>query len=172
MDTAIIDAINARVGRDDTLYHLGDFAWKASKYGHYRNRLNVRKLHIIKGNHDSSSIRPICSSLNELLSIKIRYRDNEPRIKIQLCHYPMLSWDALHYGGVHLYGHSHGTYEAQLDALFPGRRAMDVGVDNIHKLFGRWGPVSLPEVLSYLGVTSGESVKVAGPFRESEDDTC
>ena len=147
-----------------TLYHLGDFAWKASKYGHYRQRLNVRKLHMIQGNHDSGSLRAHCSSFNKMLSLKIKYQDEPHRLKIQLCHYPMLSWDSLHYGGIHLYGHSHGTYEDQLDTMFPGRRAMDVGVDNIHKLTGHWGPISLPEVLHRLGATSTPTDRVKGPF--------
>ena len=49
MDTRLIGAINDRVGRDDELYILGDFAWKTGRYGHYRNRIYCRKIHFIMG---------------------------------------------------------------------------------------------------------------------------
>lgn len=32
-----------------------------------------------------------------------------------------------------------------------GRKAMDVGIDNIHRLFGEWRPISLHEILTILG---------------------
>lgn len=55
------------------------------------------------------------------------------------------------HGGYHLYGHCHSTFEKKLNALFIGRKAMDVGIDNIHRLLGEWRPISLDEVLYFLG---------------------
>lgn len=149
MDDAIIDACNECVGRDDILYHLGDFCWKASRAGHYRQRLNVRKLHIIQGNHDSSSLAAHCSSFKSICTLKVP-QDKPCRLKIALCHYPMLSWDGLHYGGIHLYGHSHGGFEDELNSFFPGRLSMDVGVDNIYQLCGQWRPICLDQILSHM----------------------
>jgi hypothetical protein len=40
--------------------------------------------------------------------------------------------------------------EEQLDQWFPGRKAMDVGVDNIYRLTGEWRPISLDEVRGRL----------------------
>jgi hypothetical protein len=40
--------------------------------------------------------------------------------------------------------------EEQLDQWFPGRKAMDVGVDNIYRLTGEWRPISLDEILERL----------------------
>ena len=150
MDDAIIDACNEVVGRNDVLYHLGDFCWKASRAGHYRQRLNVRELHIIKGNHDSSSLGAHCSTFKEICTLKVRQDDGPTRLKVALCHYPMLSWDGLHYGSIHLYGHSHGGFEVELDGFFPKRLSMDVGVDNIFRLLGQWRPISLDEILFRL----------------------
>lgn len=144
MDDYLIDQINKYVYPEDELYHLGDFCWSASKAGHYRQRLKVRKLHIIRGNHDSSSLKQHCSTFQDMLCKKF---DGQ---KIHMLHYPMVSWDALHYGGIHLYGHCHGTYETQLDVLFPGRKSMDVGIDNIYRLTGEWRPISLNEVMERL----------------------
>ena len=151
MDDALIDACNAVVDRDDILCHQGDFCWMASRAGHYRQRLNVRKLHMIRGNHDSSSLAGHCTSFKEMHTLKLQLgAPATPRLKIALCHYPMLSWDGLHYGGIHLYGHSHGGFETELDGFFPDRLSKDVGVDNIFRLFGQWRPISLDEILTYL----------------------
>jgi calcineurin-like phosphoesterase family protein len=152
MDDTLIQQINLVVQPWDELYHLGDFCWQASRAGHYRQRLKVRKLHIIRGNHDSSSLKNHCSTFQDMLCKKVRLSGFNQTLKFHLLHYPMLTWDALHYGGIHLYGHSHGTYETQLDQLFPGRRSMDVGVDNIYRLTGMWNPISIDEVLMRLGV--------------------
>jgi hypothetical protein len=88
--------------------------------------------------------------------------------KIHMTHYPILSWDSLHHGGLHLYGHTHGIYEEKLDWIFPGRRAMDVGIDNIHKLTGQWRPISLLEVTKRLGTGVSEE-RVPGPFEEMQN---
>ncbi len=163
MDAIIIDQFNAVLKPDDILYHLGDFCWKASLAGHYRQRLKVRELHIIRGNHDSSSLRAQCSSMHDMLCCKFRIPGFKDRIKIQLCHYPMLSWDALHYGGIHLYGHSHGGYEDELNKIYPGRYSMDVGIDNMHRLTGTWQPMSLDFILGYLNIFPRDT-RVLGPF--------
>ena len=67
MNKVFIDSINNTVGRSDTLYHLGDFCWSAAKAGHYRQRINCRKIHIIRGNHDSSSLKSHFSSMNHMV---------------------------------------------------------------------------------------------------------
>ena len=141
MDAQLINSINNTVKRDDILYHLGDFCWSASRAGHYRQRLNVRQLHIVRGNHDSSSLKQHCSTFSDMLCKKFNGQ------KIHMLHYPMVSWDALHHGGIHLYGHCHGSMEVQLNMWFPNRKAMDVGVDNIYRLTGEWRPISLDEIL-------------------------
>ncbi len=144
MDTVIIDTINKYVDRNDELWHLGDFAWKASRCGHYRARLNVRQLHILQGNHDSASLRNFCSSFNTILCRKF---DGQ---RITLCHYPMVSWPHLHYGGLHLYGHAHHSLEDQLDAIWPQRQSMDVGIDSALHRFGEMRPFSLEEIFQIL----------------------
>jgi hypothetical protein len=69
-----------------------------------------------------------------------------------------------------LYGHSHGRYETELEVMHPGRRAMDVGVDNIHRLTGEWRPISLPEVIDRLvgdtPVTYTFDERLEGPFEK------
>jgi len=56
----------------------------------------------------------------------------------------------MQHGGIHVYGHSHGLFEDQLNKLWPGRRAMDVGVDYAYRLTREWRPLSLDEVLHWI----------------------
>ena len=142
MDTALIDGINSVVGRNDELWHLGDFGWGAKKYGHYRQRLNVRKLHVLRGNHDRSSLRRYVSSL-EMMVLR-KFND----IKFVLCHYPIYSWPARVHGAIHLYGHCHAMAEVHLDTVMPHRRSLDVGVDNGYRLLGEWRPFSIDEIIT------------------------
>ena len=144
MNVAIIDGINSVVKRNDVLYHMGDFTWGATKAGHFRQRLNVRKLHVCRGNHDRASLRRHVSSLEHMIFANIA------GLKFHLCHYPMATWAARQHGSYHLYGHSHGSMEDELNEQCPDRRAMDVGIDCAYEKFGQWRPFSLDEVLEQL----------------------
>ena len=135
MNNTLIDAINETVGRNDILYHLGDFCWSAAKTGSIRQRIKCRKLHVVRGNHDSSSLRSHVSSLNHMVFLK--------NPKIHLCHYPLAEWGSQYYGGYHLHGHCHNNLKLE-------GRAMDVGVDAIFNLTGEWRPISINEVISLL----------------------
>lgn len=168
MDDALIDGINAVVNPRDTLYFLGDFGWRPAEYGRYRSRLNVRELHVVRGNHDKSSLAHHCSTFNDMICRKFRVPGLEPRAKVHMCHYPILSWDAMHRGGIHLYGHCHGTVEKNMDKIHPNRRSMDVGIDNIHWETGEWRPISLDEIIQELGGNVTEE-RLPGPFESAAE---
>jgi hypothetical protein len=55
--------------------------------------------------------------------------------------------------------------EDNFDSIYPGRRSMDVGIDNIHKLTGEWRPISLAEVIERLGGDTTAD-RMPGPFEE------
>jgi len=165
MDAQMIDQINCIVRPNDELYHLGDFCWRAGLAGHYRQRLNVRRLYICRGNHDANSLKNHVSLMDLMLFRK--FNINGDTVKIHMCHYPLLSWGSLYHGGLHLYGHSHGKYEAQLDEIFPERRSMDVGIDVAFKLTGMWRPFCLDEVIERLGARE-LGTTLPGPFESLE----
>lgn len=144
MDAAIIDGINAAVGRNDELWILGDFCWKATKAGHYRQRIKVRQIHVVQGNHDPNSLR------NHVSSMALMVCRNFEDVRIHMSHYPLASWRAREHGSMHLYGHSHGTMEKALDIMWPGRRSMDVGMDEAYRRLGVWRPFSLDEIKEIL----------------------
>jgi calcineurin-like phosphoesterase family protein len=119
MNENIITAWNNWVKKDDFVYHLGDFAWKAQKAEAHFVRLNGHK-HLIVGNHDSKTVKNLpWKSVTNYREIKHNGR------LIILMHYPMLTWKNADHGSIHLYGHVHGT---PMDS-FMHTTSMDVGMD-------------------------------------------
>lgn len=126
MDEAIIHNWNSLIRPTDTVWHLGDFAWK--HHERYLDRLRG-KIHLVLGNHDkmSASSKERFASVNEVFMGKVDGNKNSPRFF--LFHYPCVSWPRKRWEGsgpgscIHLFGHVHGRYSRATDA------AMDVGVD-------------------------------------------
>lgn len=134
MDAAMTETWNATVGPDDTVYHLGDFAFKGSKVATgYLEALNGQIV-LIKGNHDTANTAklPRWEAAYDLLELSL------DGVKLSLCHYPLLEWPGAYRGAVHLHGHTHGR-------IGPNRQRCDVGVDV-------WGyrPVGLAEIRARL----------------------
>ena len=147
MGEHFISECNRVVKPNDELRILGDWIWGASWAGHYRAKLKVRKIHVVAGNHDARFLINHVSSYKEIDYPKI------DGIRFHLAHYPMFSWRGREKAkSIHLYGHSHGRSEAFLNEHFPGRRAMDVGIDNAFALLGEWRPFSLDEILAILKI--------------------
>ena len=119
MDFKMIENWNKRVGRADTVYHLGDFCFMDEQSGHsILNRLNGKK-HLIIGNHDKAGTRlKGWESISHYKEVSI---DGQ---FIILCHYAMRVWNKSHHGSWMLYGHSHGSLPDDPNAL-----SFDVGVD-------------------------------------------
>jgi calcineurin-like phosphoesterase family protein len=118
MNEAIIERWNSRVGRADTVFVLGDFAF--APRGPVESALRRLKghKHLVLGNHDSRRVANAKGwedvRAYKELSIGGRF--------LVLSHYAMRVWNKSHRGAFHLFGHSHGTA--------PGLgRSMDVGVD-------------------------------------------
>lgn len=157
MDNHIIDQINAIVKPDDFIWHLGDFCF-AKKHEYYRrakfyrDRIECQNINIIWGNHDNRSIRNLFNEAYDLTQISVNNQ------KFILCHYAMAVFDKSHRGSTHLYGHSHSTAEQWMNQHMPNRRSMDVGIDNIKKLFGDYRPVSFDEVMEIMKNKSGHSM--------------
>jgi len=162
MDDCLIDGINSVVSCDDELWHLGDFGWIARKYGHYRQRLNVRKLHVLRGNHDQASLRRHVSSMEMMVLRKFN------GIKFVLCHYPIYSWPARVHGSIHLYGHCHGMAEQRLDEVMQCRRSLDVGMDNAFLRLGEWRPFSVDEIITLMRVEEPINDKLYRMWSDSD----
>ena len=157
MDNELIENINETVGENDVLWHLGDFAFGSKEnYAYkcqlYRNRIRCKNVNIIWGNHDEPYlIRNLFNESHYLYDLRL----SNSKTKAILCHYALSIWEGSHRKNIHLYGHSHSEAEIHLEKKFPGRRSMDVGVDNIAKIFGKYRPISLEQVQNILSTREG-----------------
>lgn len=147
-DELVLGAINAVVERRDRLIIAGDFCFR-SKPGKWRQRINCREVILVFGNHDRPSFGQFFSRAEQQLVLKV----GEHRVYVS--HYPHAYWPASHHGSMHVYGHCHAQREETLDTLFPGRRSMDVGLDNAVRLLGELRPFSENEVVERLLAAPG-----------------
>lgn len=142
MNETLIKKWNDRVGVDDHVYHLGDFALgRAKDVSNIIDRLNG-KIHLIIGNHESCAQKRI--NRNKFQWIKRYYELNlghyNPKlndVSIVLFHFPIETWNKSHYGQLHFHGHVHSSMPKTALNRF------DVGVD-------AWDyrPVSLEEFMT------------------------
>jgi calcineurin-like phosphoesterase family protein len=134
MDGTMISNWNATVRPDDTVIHLGDFAYRypADRLPKLFASLNGHK-HLIKGNHDDKHTLALgWESVRD-----IAYTSIDSQLVV-LCHYAMRTWPRIRKGALMLYGHSHGR--------LPGNvQSCDVGVD----VMG-FSPVRLNAIKAHL----------------------
>ena len=110
-DEFIIDTWNQTVGPDDDIFILGDISWhNSTKTIAIFKQLNG-KLHLIKGNHDTTVLRnpELRKLFIEITDYKELFIDKDR--SIVLCHYPIPCFKNHYYGWYHLYGHVHNSFE-------------------------------------------------------------
>jgi calcineurin-like phosphoesterase family protein len=150
-DMAMISIINRRVSVNDTLYVLGDVGWNS--IDNYMDQILCKNIHLIWGNHDKNNFGKKFKTHQDVLEIKIGQKPNQH--KLFMSHYAHAYWPSSHYGAFHIYGHTHRQREATLDVAFPGRRSIDVGVDNALHLLGEYRPFTEDELIAILGSKPG-----------------
>lgn len=170
MNDCIVTNINRVVKESDTLYCMGDWSFGGiENIWDFRKQLNVREIHLLLGNHDhhieknkvllnvnSSELIKVKSNVLDDFNLTVLAQDiftsvsymKEIKIgktHIILCHYPIDSWKGMSKGFYHLHGHCHGRYK-HADR---GKR-LDVGLDSIFNIFGKFAPISITEVHEYM----------------------
>lgn len=111
MDATLIANWNAVVGKDDTVYHLGDFAWPRDRPREpYLAQLNG-KIICLNGNRDDPDWG------RDLITLKRNDRE------IVLFHYPIEEWNGWWRGTLHFHCHTHDT------AFHSAPRRGNVGVE-------------------------------------------
>lgn len=141
MDDALVRNWNSTVGPNDTVYHLGDWAF------HNFERIGELRGNIISipGNHDQEREKKILPFLANGFTQEIHYVKITPDIRFVMCHYPLETWKRTYQ--YHLHGHTHGTINEGYKGYrgnIPNR--LDVGIDAI-KLYR---PIHLDEVIKLL----------------------
>ncbi|SMR71150.1 Calcineurin-like phosphoesterase superfamily protein [Aliiroseovarius halocynthiae] len=110
MDEALVDNWNQTVRPQDTVYHLGDFAFHDATAETYLQRLHGNIV-CLQGNHDPKGWG------RDYMTV----RSN--RVRAVLFHYPIEEWDGWFRGNVHLHCHTHAP------EFISGERRGNVGVD-------------------------------------------
>jgi calcineurin-like phosphoesterase family protein len=130
MNDRIVNGINLVVGQDDILFHLGDWSFGGfERIEEFRNRINCKNIHIVLGNHDHhierdrEGIRGLFTSVNQYLELEVKGKDWEQNYV--LMHYPIISWNKMNDGVIHLHGHVHLSADRRIGK----GKTMDVGVD-------------------------------------------
>ena len=134
MDAAMIAATQAVVTAKDDLWIVGDFAWSEEAGRRAFAQLPGRK-HFIQGNHDRPWVRKLgWASFHDRDIVEVR--DNGT--VFVLCHYPLITWNKIRHGVIHLFGHVHNNWEGN-------SKAINVGVD-------QWGfaPTTKDAILGRL----------------------
>ena len=109
MNEVLINNWNDRVSEaeEDTVYVIGDGFFRQEELSLcIIKRLNGHK-HLIKGNHDRvrGRLRFYWESINDYDEVK------DGNYRVILSHYPMMFYNAQHYGSIMLYGHVHNSRE-------------------------------------------------------------
>jgi calcineurin-like phosphoesterase family protein len=147
MNQGLIDRWNERVGKNDVVYHLGDFCLttKIDLIDEWLSQLNGT-IRLVKGNHDvwikkldrleyGHKIEWIRDYSKQTVMI------DDQKHQVVMFHFPIMFWENSHHGSVHLHGHCHGNAQNHNKNL----RRFDVGVD-----CNDWYPVLLDDVVRQL----------------------
>lgn len=142
MDAALVKRWNARMHRNDTVYIVGDFLFRAKRPAEeYLSEPNGKK-HLIVGNHDKYWMKKVdLSAWFESVSPMLFITDNGRTATH--CHYPMMSWPSMSRGGFMVFGHIHNNTNADYWPLIAARPQMlNAGVD-----INGFTPVTLDEMI-------------------------
>ncbi|MFQ5769190.1 MAG: metallophosphoesterase [bacterium] len=131
MNEHLIVQWNKVVMPQDVVIHCGDFGlglkWQMEPF---KKRLNGNAI-FIKGNHD-----------HWMKEKRYEYHKkfNFPTILyVYATHFPLRTWVKDNINGYNLHGHCHGS-------LAPFYNQLDVGIDNVNRIWGKYRPISLDEI--------------------------
>ena len=174
-DRWILDRWNSTIGKKDTIYILGDFAFAPAEHvKRLLGKLNGKKF-LILGNHDKSSDHDdmtleyreepvkgvdwpydIPNYFVQITQMKmVTFRKSnfdflDEDFQVFMCHYPMVTWNGKHQGCVMAHGHCHGRLD-DYNRESPDLR-LDVGIDSDITDFR---PISLEELYGKFKEKSG-----------------
>ena len=134
MNQALIENWNRVVGKNDLVFHLGDFAFGGPEvWNRFLDQLNGRIV-LVVGNHDIYHLRAEMLERFEQVAFELYVViDNQP---IFLNHHPFLSYGDSHgtvwqlFGHVHTRGNGEGKEKDKQRLPLLMATQYDVGVDN------------------------------------------
>ena len=148
MDAFLIDAINSRMTRGDTLYILGDFSYRSKRpVTEYLEAIKPKKV-LLVGNHDESWLKKLTEEEKRRLFVGVYPQLGFKRfgIEVHMNHYPLLAWSRSHYfaESLSICGHIHKQKDETVAArLFSEvKTQFNAGVD-----INGYRPVTLSELV-------------------------
>lgn len=149
MNEAIINNINKKMTRNDTLYIVGDFSFRSKTSPvEFLKAIKPKKV-LICGNHDSWVKKLTEEEKKKYLvggEVYSEYRVKKNGIELYFCHYPRLAWNRSHFFGTtfsicgHIHNRKEGTISAELFHLI--KNQFNAGVDINH-----FEPVTFEELI-------------------------
>lgn len=140
-DEWLIELWNKTIGREDFIYFLGDFCLgNREQTQKILSRLHGRK-YLIQGNHDKSlkGLENYFEWVGQIKEAKFNnnqypFIDPNETFCVEMCHYPMLTWNRRTNGTCMVHGHCHGSID-HVNAITKELR-VDVGFDGSLANFG------------------------------------
>ncbi len=133
-DEWLINLWNSTINKEDHVYIIGDFCLGNKECTeHILQRLKGKKF-LVRGNHDRScnGLERYFEWVGDIKEVKFTHNqydfiDPEETFCVELCHYPLFTWNRRTHGTVHIHGHCHGSID-YVNILSKELRA-DVGLD-------------------------------------------
>lgn len=156
MDEELIRRWNAKVGKGDLVYVLGDLIWKTRNEdaADIIKRLNGQ-VFLVKGNHDkflhNAKAKNALAGLEKYHSINVTLKDGSVRRCI-LSHFFIPLYDGHRYNAIHLHGHSHNTDEhfQELEMIeYLRSKGHNPQIFNVGCMHWNYEPVTLDEILEF-----------------------
>ena len=170
MDAELVRRWNAKVGKGDLVYVLGDMIWKTynEDAASLIKRLNGQII-LIKGNHDcflhNAKAKAALAGLKDYDDICVTLEDGTKKRCI-LSHYFIPMYQGHRYQGIHLHAHSHFTDEADYEVDFAEKlnaEGIRNEIYNVGCMYWNYEPVTLDEILAH-----GRTVRPNYGTREQE----
>jgi len=166
MDDALVNRWNAKVGKGDLVYVLGDFIWK-SRNGEAHNLIKSLngQIILIKGNHDrflqNAKAKDALAGIKDYDDIRVTLEDGSVRRCI-LSHYFMPMYNGHRHEAIHLHGHSHLTDEAKLELRIAkelNNQGFANEIYNAGCMYWNYEPVTLDEILRQEDLTKTKTLR-------------
>ena len=140
MEQTLIYLWNDRVQKDDDIWIIGDFCFRADKDPtYYLRKLKGRK-HLIVGNHDGVILKDE-KALSYFESVDKMTHIQDHGEQIVMCHFPIADWNQMHHGSWLIYGHIHNRKDDTFEFMRKRERALNAGC-----MINNYAPASFQEL--------------------------
>lgn len=141
MDRMLIELWNAKIQPENSVYILGDFAFRNKRPEEWYLRQLKGKKYLIIGNHDIKLLKnETAMSCFETAEKMMHVSDNGNQIC--LCHFPLAEWNGYYRGAWHIYGHIHDAKKETYEFMKNRERALNAGC-----MINNYAPASFRELV-------------------------